>query len=86
MYKDIDTCNCFFNWQYWGDEAKLMVLRSGRIAARRRHSCYSADKRHKQRLETMPDGGGNRQRGGYRWSIVRVDHFNSATLFTVAPH
>lgn len=66
---------------------KLMVLRSGRIAARRRQSCDSADKRHKQRLETMLDNGGIRQRkGGYRWSIVRVDHFNSATLFTVAPH
>jgi hypothetical protein len=64
-----------------------MMLRSGRIAARRRQSCYSADKRHKQRLETMLDDGGIRQRrGGYRWSIVRIDHFNSATLFAVAPH
>ncbi len=65
-----------------------MVLRSGRIAASRRQSCYNADKRHKQRLETMLDNGGikQRRRGSYRWSIVRVDHFNSATLFAVAPH
>jgi hypothetical protein len=77
-----------FNWQYcWRGEVKLMVLRSGRIAARRRQSYHSVDKRHKQRLETMLDNGGIRQRrGGYRWSIVRVDHFNSATLFAVAPH
>lgn len=65
----------------------MLMLRSGRIAARRRQSCYSADKRHKQGLETMLDNGGIKQRrGGYGWSIVRVDHFNSATLFAVAPH
>jgi hypothetical protein len=39
-----------------------------------------------KRLVSMLDNGGIRQRRGYGWSIVRLDHFNSATLFAVAPH
>jgi len=61
----VDTCTCNFNRLYcWGNEAKLMVLRSGRIAARRRQSCHSVDKRHKQRLATMLKNGGIKQKTG----------------------
>jgi len=45
-------------WQGLGcsmGEAKLRVLRSSRIAARHRWSCYSADKMHKQRLVSVLD-------------------------------
>jgi hypothetical protein len=59
MYKvtnanGIDTLHSFFSTGSATGGAKLEVLRSGQIPARRRRSCYSADKRNKQKASIDP--------------------------------
>ncbi len=50
----------------WGGRGEADGAEVGSNTARRRQSCYSADKRHKQRLEMMLDNGGVKQRRGGR--------------------
>jgi len=69
-----------------GGEAE--VLRSSRITAGVGGHATAQIKGINKRLV----GAGQRvmvapgKNGGCRWSIVRVDHLNGATLFAVAPH
>jgi hypothetical protein len=54
----------------WEGRGKADGAEVGSNMARRRQSCYSADKRHKQKLETMLDNAGVKQRQGGKVQMI----------------